>query len=128
MIRDKYRTMPGITSEDMLQGYIPSPQMYITDASTNISNQRQPRFDYYDLSLTDNSSNSAWIRYNEQRIDQLQQRLDLLLQIDDHEESQMIFSTDTVTQRIDDIIMKKIKGRYTTIPYHKRIRKTKQKI
>jgi exonuclease VII small subunit len=122
MIKDKYRTMPEITNEDMIQGYIPSPRLYITHTPIDSSYFRQPRFDYYDLSLTNDNRSSAWIRFNEQRIDQLQKRLDLLLQIDD--DNQLIFSTDTVTQRIDDILMKKSsRVRNHVLSYHKRIRK-----
>jgi hypothetical protein len=118
--------MPGLTSEEMLEGYIPSPRLYITNKPIDCSCQHHSHLDYYDLSLTNDNSSSAWIRYNEQRINQLQQRIDLLLQIDDNEENQSIFSSNTVTQRIDDIIMKKSKNRNSTISYHKRIRKRKK--
>lgn len=117
---DKYRTMPGMSSEDMLQGYVPSPRISLT---INSPRQRQPRYDYCDLCLTDSSSSSAWIRYNEQRIEQLQKRIDLLLQIDDQDESPLLFSTETVTQCIDDILMKKPRRRNSFMAYHTRIRK-----
>ncbi len=119
LTKTKYRRMPNITSEEMLQGYIPSPRMYIT----NSSRQRQPRFDYCDLCLTDNSTSSAWIRYNEQRIDQLQKRFDLMLQIDDMDGNQLFSSSDTVTQRINDILTKNPKRRNQLTSYHTRIRK-----
>ena len=115
---DKYRTMPEISSEEMLQGYVPSPRISLT---INSPRQRQPRFDYCDLCLTDSNTSSAWIRYNEQRIDQLQKRIDLLLQIDDHDESPLLFSTETVTQCIDDILMRKPRRRNSLMAYHTRI-------
>ncbi len=37
--------MPNITSEEMLQGYVPSPRILITDSTLNSHRQRQPRFD-----------------------------------------------------------------------------------
>ena len=59
------------------------------------------RTDYADK---ESPTGSAWIRYNEHRIEQLQKRIDLMLQIDDDDE-QIVPTTATVTQRIDDILM-----------------------
>lgn len=119
LTKNKYRTMPNITSEDMIRGYIPSPRVYIT----NSPRQRQPRFDHCDLCLTDYDTSSAWVRYNEQRIDQLQKRIDSMLEIDDNEEYQLLLSPDTVTHHIDDILIRKIKRRNQLTSYHNRIRK-----
>jgi hypothetical protein len=139
LIKDKYRTMPGITSEEMIQGYIPSPRIHITNSILNSPRQRQPRFqnsskiiirpDYCDLCLIDYNTSSAWIRYNERRIEELQKRIDLMLQIDDNEEAQLLISpsikttTATVTQRIDDILMQKPRYRSPLLYHHDRLRK-----
>ncbi len=104
----------------MLQGYIPSPRISVTNL---ISRPRQSRFDYCNLCLTDYDRSSSWIRYNEERIDQLQKRIDLMLQIDDNDENQFLLSTNTVTQRIDQILMNKSKYQNQRIYYHNRIRK-----
>lgn len=127
LMKDKYRQMPEITSEDMIQGYIPSPRIHLTDTFLTIP-QRRPRFDqvilrpdYSDLCLMNYHKDSAWIRYNEQRIDQLQKRINLMLQIDENEEAQLLLPSltpiqptiATVTQRIDDALM--ISPRY---PHH----------
>lgn len=122
MMKDKYRQMPEITSEEMIQGYIPSPRIHLTDTFLTIPSRR-PRFDhstqlilrpdYSDLCLMNYHTDSAWIRYNEQRIEQLQQRINLMLQIDENEEAQLLLPTSspiqptvaTVTQRIDDALM-----------------------
>ena len=119
MMKDKYRQMPEITSEEMIQGYIPSPRIHLTDTFLTIP-QRRPRFDhstqfilrpdYSDLCLINAHTDSAWIRYNEQRIEQLQKRINLMLQIDENEEAQLLLSIPsptiaTVTQRIDDALM-----------------------
>ena len=117
--------MPEINSEDMLEGYIPSPRLTLTLHSPR---QRQPRFDYCDLCLTDASTSSAWIRYNEQRMDQLQKRLDLLLQIDDQDENPLLFTTETVTQCIDDLLIQKVRQRNPLMSYHTRIRKRKSSL
>ena len=123
IIKDKYRTMPEITSQDMIQGYIPSPRIHITNSILNSPRQRSPYFIhskkelprpiYCDLCLTDHNTSSAWIKYNERRIEELQNRIDLMLQIDDNEDVQLLLSsttyptTPTVTQRIDHILNKK---------------------
>lgn len=100
----------------MLQVYLPSPRRQLSDLFTLLPGQRAPRYDYSDLTLTDENLNSAWIRFNEQRIDQLQRRIDLMLQIDDNEEAQMLLSqvhpvTNTVTDHIDDILLHRTKQR-----------------
>ncbi len=139
LIKDKYRTMPEITSEEMIQGYIPSPRIHIINSVLTSPRQRQPRFltssnilirrpDYCDLCLTDKNTSSAWIRYNERRIEDLQKRIDLMLQIDDDEEVQLLLSpinptTATVTQRIDDIIMRRSRYGSPLLYHHNRIRK-----
>ncbi len=123
LTKSKYRTMPNLTSEEMLQCYIQSPRISITNSTLHSSRERQPRFDYSDICLIDHNTNSAWIRYNEQRIDQLQKRIDLMLEIDDENENQLILSSDTITRRINDIIMKKSKSRNQMSSYHNRIRK-----
>ncbi|CAF0776245.1 unnamed protein product [Adineta steineri] len=118
IIRDKYRKMPEITSEEMIQGYIPSPRIYITSSTIVSPRERQSHRltlpDYCSLCLTDYNGSSAWIKYNERRIEQLQKRIDLMLQIDDNEEAELLLSSSprystvaTVSQRIDDILMKK---------------------
>ncbi|CAF1166687.1 unnamed protein product [Rotaria sordida] len=126
IIKDKYRSMPGLTSEEMIKGYMPSPKVHINKCLLDLSKQRQPRFltpstiltrpDYCDLYLTGHRKNSSWIRYNEQKIEELQKRIDLMLQIDDIEEAQLLLSstpiiptTATVTQRIDDILLRRSK-------------------
>jgi len=139
LIKDKYRSMPGITSEEMIQGYIPSPYIHITNSLLTSPRQRQPRFisssnlliqpDYCHLCLTDLNTSSAWIRYNEQKIEQIQKRIDLMLQIDDHEEAQLLLSspiyptTATVSQRIDDIIMREPTYRSPLLYHYDRTRK-----
>jgi len=89
LIQRKYRTLPEITSEQMIQNYVPIRHELCSTPSPRISvrSPRPTRFDYCDLCLNDQDSTSAWIRYNEQRIDQLQKRIDLMLQIDDYEEN-----------------------------------------
>jgi len=72
--------------------------------------QLQPNYGYCDLCLTDHSAGSAWIRYNEQRIEQLQQRMDLMLEIDESDEAHFALSTlnpirNISTQRMDDILI-----------------------
>ena len=122
VIKDKYRQLPEITSEQMIEGYVPSPRIHLCDTLLTIPRQqREPRFchsskllvrpDYCDLCLTDYHTDSAWIRYNEQRVEQLQRRINLMLQIDDDEEVQLLYptppiipTTATVTQRIDDAL------------------------
>ncbi|CAF0987094.1 unnamed protein product [Adineta ricciae] len=117
--RDKYRTMPDITPEEMLQGYVSSPRRHLT------TSERQPRFvvpppsevirpDYCTLCFQDHHSSSAWVKYNERRVEQLQRRIDLMLQIDDNEEADMLLTRSvypttvaTVSQRIDDILLRK---------------------
>ena len=134
LIQDKYRSMPGITSDEMLQGYIPSPQIHLISPR-----QRQPRFtastnllirpDYCDLCLTDHNTNSAWIRYNERRIEELQKRIDIMLQIDDNEEAHLLIpsrnlpitTTATVTQRIDDLLTTRSRYRSPLLYHHDRI-------
>ncbi|CAF4949494.1 unnamed protein product [Rotaria sp. Silwood1] len=128
IIKDKYRSMPGLTSEEMIKAYMPSPKVHITKCLLDSSRQRQPRFltpstvitrpNYCDLCLTGHHRSSAWIQYNERRIEELQKRIDLMLQIDDIEEAQLLLSstpiiptTATVTQRIDDILSRRSKYR-----------------
>lgn len=90
--------------------------------------QRKPRHDYYNLSLSDDILNSSWIRYNERRIDQIQKRIDLMLQIDDNEETQFLLSTcypvtQTVTQHIDNILTHRPRNRNQLSIDYDRIRK-----
>jgi len=114
LVKRKYREMPNLTSEEMLKGYIPSPRLYI------INSPRQSLYDYCDLCLIDHNTSSAWIRYNEHRIEQLQKRIDLMLQFDD--ENQFILSSDIIKQNIDDIIITKPKYRNQRNYYYNRIR------
>ena len=58
------------------------------------------------------------MKYNERRIDEIQKRIDLMLQIDDNEESLLALSSPpviptsaTVTQRIDDILLRRSRYR-----------------
>lgn len=90
LLNNKYRRMPGLTSEEMLQGFVPLTPRRTGDSSYR---QRSPRFadrstanGFCDLCLNDSPSSSAWIRYNEQRIEQIQKRIDRMLQIDDRED------------------------------------------
>lgn len=87
----KYRRMPGLTSEEMIHNVVPATrQIY------DLPRQRSPRFDdrirqksktdFCDLCLNDYPTSSAWIRYNEQRIEQIQKRIDRMLQIDDRDD------------------------------------------
>jgi hypothetical protein len=92
--------------------------MYITDSIFNSprQSQLQPNYGYCDLCLTDHSAGSAWIRYNEQRIEQLQQRMDLMLEIDESDEAHFALSTlnpirNISTQRMDDILIRKPRRR-----------------
>lgn len=122
MSKKKHRTRPAETHEQMLQVYLPSPRLQLTNLLTVLPDERVNRYDYYDLTLTDENLNSAWIRFNEQRIDQIQKRIDLMLQIDDNEEAQMLLShvhpvTNTVTDHIDDILLQRTKHRNPTIVY-----------
>jgi hypothetical protein len=115
--------MANISSEEMLSGYIPSPRIYLTESTISSPRKRHPRFDYYDLCVSDHTSNSAWIRYNEQRIEQLQKRIDLMLQIDDNEEAHYLLASPyTIQSRIDDLLNRKPKRRTQIINYHDRIR------
>lgn len=112
--KKKHRTKPAESSEQMLQPYLPSPRLQLSSTLILSPRLRQPRYDYYDLTLNDQNLNSAWIRFNEEKIDQLQKRIDLMLQIDDHEESEMLLSrihpiTNTVTEHIDEILYQKPK-------------------
>lgn len=137
LIKDKYRVMPEITSEEMIQGYIPSPRIHLTNYLLTSPRQRQPRYitssqiltrpDYCDLCLTDHNTSSAWIKFNERRIEEFQKRIDLMLQIDDDEEVQLLLSPTintikpTVTQRIDDILLRKSRYRSPILYHHDRI-------
>ncbi len=92
--------------------------MYMTDSLFNSprQSQLQPNYSYCDLCLTDHSAGSAWIRYNEQRIDQLQQRMDLMLEIDESDEAHFTLSTlnpirNISTQRMDDILIGRTRRR-----------------
>ena len=133
LIKDKYREMPEITSEEMIQGYVPSPRLHLTNTIITAPRQRQPRFtntsrvlvrpDYCDLCLTDHTTSSAWIRYNERRIEDLHKRIDLMLQIEDNDEAHLLLSlppiltTATVSQRIDDVLMQKPRYRSRLLHY-----------
>ena len=86
---NKYRSMPSISSEEMLQGYIPVPP--------------PRRVDYCDLCVTDPQTSSAWVRYNERRIDDLQKRLDYLLRLDESEDT--LRTDSTVSERIDQMLL-----------------------
>jgi hypothetical protein len=136
LVKGKYRSMPGITSHDMIEGYIPTPKIHITKSLITSPRQRQPRYippariittrpDYCNLCLTDHNTSSAWVRYNERRIDELQQRIDLMLQIDDSEEAlfspRIIPTTATVSQRIDDILMRRPRYRSPLVYHHDRL-------
>ena len=105
--------MANLTSEEMLYGYVPSPLTYITDSTITSPRKRQPRFDYSDLFSTDYTTNSAWIRYNEQRIEQIQKRIDLMLLIDDNEEAQLLLSPTSYSTKshIENYLLKKSKQR-----------------
>ena len=81
--------MPVISSEEMIRGYIPVPP--------------PRRVDYCDLCVTDPQTSSAWVRYNERRIDELQKRLDYLLRLDECEET--LRTDSTVSQRIDQMLL-----------------------
>ena len=123
LTKSKYPSTTRITNEEVLQ----LPEMLPTNSILNSPWQRQPCSGYCDLCLPDDSTSSAWVRYNEQRIDQLQQRIDLMLQIDDSENLQFFLSnftpiTDTVTQRIDDILVRKPKHHFHLTHYHDRLR------
>lgn len=134
LIKDKYRSMPAVTSEEMIHAYIPSPRLHLATSIVHLPRERLPRFalrrpDYCDLCLTDHSTSSAWIRYNERRIEELQKRIDIMLQIDDTEEAQFLLAPDyllpsttvaTVSQRIDDLLATRIPWRY----YYDRFRKS----
>ena len=91
MAEKKYRSLPGLTSEEMLEGRLP------------------PRRAPCQLCVTDPQTSSAWIRYNERRIDELQKRLDFLLRIDDAVELRPARveeeETATVSQRIDQLLL-----------------------
>ena len=129
---DKYRSMPGITSDEMIRGYIPSPRLSLIITP----NQRSPRFidstlisprtKYCDLCVTDNQTSSAWIRYNERRIEDLQKRIDLMLKIDDHEEAQLLLEPinsirtmpkKPVTERINELMMRKSRFNFGSISH-----------
>lgn len=122
---DKYRSMPVITSEEMIQGHIPSPGLCVTNSIVTSSRERPPplitlprpihRMDYADK---ESPTGSAWIRYNEHRIEQLQKRIDLMLQIDDDE--QIVPTTATVTQRIDDFLMNQPSNPRSLLCHHHR--------
>ena len=120
--RNKYRSMANLTSEEMLQASIPSPRLEITYSPR----QRQPRFDYCDLCVTGHSTNSAWVRYNENRIDELQKRIDRMLQIDDLDETQFLLTNlNPVRKSIDDVLLRNPRRRYQTTYYHDQIRMLK---
>lgn len=136
LIKDKYRSMPAITSHEMIQAYVPSPRIHL---ATSIR-QRQPRFltssnmlirpNYCDLCSTDHYTSSAWVRYNERRIEELQKRIDIMLQIDDNEEAQLLLTPDyllpsttvaTVSQRIDDLLTARPRYPIPTTYIHDRL-------
>jgi hypothetical protein len=116
--------MANLTTEEMLYGYVPSPRTYITDSTIISPRKRHPRFDYSDLFSTEYTNNSAWIRYNEQRIEQMQKRIDLMLLIDDNEEAQFLLSPISYSTKshIDNYLLRKSKRRNPIINYHDRIR------
>ncbi|CAF0767186.1 unnamed protein product [Adineta steineri] len=113
--RSKYRFLPSTSREEIHQDYLPSPLIYITTPILNSPRQPIIQTEYCDICLTDHGEGSAWIRYNEQRLETLQQRIDLMLEFNDMEDvqSSSISSSDSVrniarassTQRIDNILM-----------------------
>ncbi|CAF2527000.1 unnamed protein product [Rotaria sp. Silwood2] len=122
LTKTKYRSMTNKTREEMVKNYAPSPRIHISNSIFNSPRQRQPRFDYCNLCLNEYGTSSAWIRYNEGRIDKIQKRIDLMLQNDDNEEIKFLLSTtNPVTQRMNDILMRKPKRRNHITYYHDRI-------
>ncbi|CAF0758952.1 unnamed protein product [Adineta steineri] len=113
--RSKYRFLPSTSREEIHQDYLPSPLIYITTPILNSPRQPIIQTEYCNICLTDHGEGSAWIRYNEQRLETLQQRIDLMLEFNDMEDvqSSSISSSDSVrniarassTQRIDNILM-----------------------
>ncbi|CAF1152410.1 unnamed protein product [Rotaria sordida] len=118
----KYRSIPNRTPKEMLKGYIPSPRIFIPNSILSSLRRRQPRFDYCDLYLNDYDKNSLRIRYNEQHIDQIRKRIDLMLQNDDNEEIKFLLSNlDPITKRTGDNLMRKSKRRNHITNYYDRI-------
>ncbi|UJR29993.1 hypothetical protein I4U23_017540 [Adineta vaga] len=103
--RSRYRYISNITNDEMIPDYLPSSHLYSTSIPCK-QTSTQPH--YCEICFSDHSSGSAWIRYNEQRMERLQQRIDLMLELDDVEDGQYALSTlnstATTTQRIDDIL------------------------
>lgn len=108
-----------------------SPRLPLNSSIISLPRQRMPRADPCDLSLSDGLLSTAWIRYNERRIDEVQKRIDLMLQIDDNEEAQLLLShyhptTQTVTEHIDDILTRRSKGPEHLGPFYEQIRKSRR--
>ncbi|CAF1129915.1 unnamed protein product [Adineta ricciae] len=101
--RSRYRFTSNVNTEEMLPDYIPRSRSYSRSCQET---SLEPH--YCEICLTDHSSGSAWIRYNEQRMERIQQRINLMLELDDVEDGQYALSTlnstATSTQRIDDIL------------------------
>ncbi|CAF1197573.1 unnamed protein product [Rotaria magnacalcarata] len=120
------QSLTSRTGEELFQDYVPSSSMRIENSSLHYSRQRQPRFDYCDLCLNDHSTGTSWIRLNEQRIDELQKRIDLMLQNDDIEEAKFLSANskliaNTASKRIDSIFMRKSHRQNRITYYHDRI-------
>ncbi|CAF1455181.1 unnamed protein product, partial [Didymodactylos carnosus] len=110
------------SSDDMINTYtgercsacmarLLAPRMNPLITRSSISDSSLIKPDYIELDYTDHWS--PWIRYNEQRINDLQKRIELLLQTDDDQDllavtapSLLEASTKTVTQHIDDILLR----------------------
>lgn len=139
VVTDKYRAMPGLTSDDMIKGYIPSPRIHITNTFVSSEEHRQPRYmasskaitrpGYCDLCLTDGNTGSAWVKYNERRVEELQKRIDVMLKIQDNEELQALLSRPIhpiprpIAQRIDDMLLQRSKYRSSYLYDYYRMRK-----
>ncbi|CAF0755551.1 unnamed protein product [Didymodactylos carnosus] len=119
-IATKYRSIKP-TSQDMINAYMDErctaciPRLLTSRLEPSlalppISELSLIKPEYVELNY--NNYWSPWIAYNEQRVNDLQKRIELLLQIDDDQDlltltapSLISSSNRTVTQHIDDILL-----------------------
>ncbi|CAF4697537.1 unnamed protein product [Rotaria sp. Silwood1] len=122
LTKTKYQSMTNKTYKKTFEDYIPSSQILLSNSILNSLRHQQSHFDYCNLCLNNHDTNSAWIRYNQGCINQIQKRINLMLQNDDNEEIKFLLSsTDPITQRINDIHKRKSKRRNHITYYHDRI-------
>lgn len=132
-IYDNFQPLESLKNEKTSSIYIPSTRLHTTDSRFDHCQRRQRElscYDFCDLCVGDTSATSAWVRYNEERIDRLQKRIDRMLEDDDNDEMKYLLSTskskrNSVAQCFDYDLNRKSKHRYQTSRYHNQIRRFK---